>query len=267
MSIAIVTGASSGIGREFVRQLNKTLGIEEFWLVARRTEPMEELARELSLRASVISADLCTEEGIAALSQRLEQEKPSVRYLVNAAGFGKFGTFSELSESEVARMIDLNVKATVLITHRVIPYMERGGRIIELGSGSCFTPLPNFNVYAASKAFVLHYTKALNYELRPYGVRATCFCPGWVDTAFLGIATKEANVHRPKQMKPLLRAEDVVRRAIKASVRGRCMCVTNWYTKMQHVLFKLLPDRLLTGMWLGMQVKGGDASDTEEADA
>ena len=267
MSIAIVTGASSGIGREFVRQLNKTLGIEEFWLVARRVEPMEELARELSLRATVISADLCTAQGLAALAERLEQEKPRVRYLVNAAGFGKFGTFSELSETEVARMIDLNVKATVLITHRVIPFMERGGRIIELGSASCFTPLPNFNVYAASKAFVLHYTKALNYELRPYGVRATCFCPGWVDTAFLGIATKETRVHRPKKMKPLLRVEDVVRRAVKASVRGKSMCVTNWFTKMQHVLFKLLPDCLLTKMWLGMQVKDSDISDGKEADA
>jgi short-subunit dehydrogenase len=267
MSVAIITGASSGIGREFARQMKEKCSVDEFWFVARRTENMIALRDELGVKAKIISADLATSEGIDAVRAALAQEKVSVSYLVNAAGFGNLGSFDELSENEVAGMIDLNVKATVLITHRVIPFMERGGRIIELGSASCFTPLPNFNVYAASKAFVLHYTKALNYELRPYGVRATCFCPGWVDTAFLGIATEETRVHRPKKMKPLLRVEDVVRRAVKASVRGKSMCVTNWFTKLQHVLFKLLPDCLLTKMWLGMQVKDSDISDGKEADA
>jgi short-subunit dehydrogenase len=148
-------------------------------------------------------------------------------------------------------MIDINAKALVLITHAVIPYMEKGGRIIELGSGSCFTPLPYFNVYAASKSFVLHYTKALNYEIKHLGIRATCFCPGWVDTEFLGIADT-GDVTVPKKTKPLLRVEDVVRRCIKASLKGRAMCVTNWYTKLQHLLFKIMPDCILSRAWLGM---------------
>lgn len=264
MSIAIITGASSGIGREFAVQIRALGEVEELWLVARRREPMEALARELAVRATVICADLRTEEGLAALTARLEEVQPRVRYLVNAAGFGRFGSFDELDEGDVAGMIDLNVKATVLITHRVIPYMERGGRIIELGSASCFTPLPAFNVYAASKAFVLHYTKALNYELRPYGVRATCFCPGWVDTAFLPLATAQDGARRPKQMKPLLRTERVVHRALRAAKRGRAMCVTNWYTKLQHVLFKLLPDSLLTRMWMGMLTRTWECAPKED---
>lgn len=130
--------------------------------------------------------------------------------------------------------------------------MPRGGRIIQLGSASCFTPLPNFNVYASSKAFVLHYTKALNYELKKYGIRATCFCPGWVDTDFLPLSKTVEGARAPK-MKPLLRADRVVRGCLRAVRRGRAMYVTNWYTKLQHLLFKILPDGILTRAWLGMQ--------------
>jgi short-subunit dehydrogenase len=174
--------------------------------------------------------------------------------LINAAGYGKFGRFDELSDDDIAGMIDLNSRALVLMTHATVPYMEQGGRIIELGSGSCFTPLPNFNVYAASKSFVLHYTKALNYELKRYNVRATCFCPGWVDTDFFGVA-EGVGVSGPakKHIKPLLNAKKITRGCLKAAKRGKAMYVTGWYTKLQHVLFKLLPDPILTKIWMRMQ--------------
>ena len=157
-------------------------------------------------------------------------------------------------------MIDLNVKALVLITHMTIPYMERGGRIIQLGSGSCFTPLPYFNTYSSGKVFVLHYTKSLNYEIKKYGIRATCFCPGWVHTEFLGNATAKADVTRPKEsaIKPLLNCEKVVKGCVKASDKGSTMYGTNWYTKMQLLLFKILPDPILTKLWMGMLEKKKD---------
>ncbi len=253
MSIAIITGASSGIGSEFARQLKVQAGIEEFWFIARRTEKMEALRDELGVKARIITADLSLPEGIDAIRAALVKEKPSVKFLVNAAGFGNFGAFDQIPENDIIKMIDLNDKALVLITHMTVPYMERGGRIIELGSGSCFTPLPNFNIYASSKAFVLHYTKALNYEIKKYGLRATCFCPGWVETEFLGKATARNTVTRPKEMKPMLKCEDVVRRCVRASIKGKTMYVTNWYTKLQHLLFKLVPDNLLTNAWMGMQ--------------
>lgn len=262
MSVAIITGASGGIGSEFARQLNKLGVIDEFWFVARNESRMQALADELGVKAKIISADLTTMDGINKVRSALEEEKPSVSFLVNASGFGNYGAFDEISEDEIIKMIDLNAKALVLITHMTVPYMERGGRIVELGSGSCFTPLPYFNVYSSSKVFVLHYTKSLNYELRKYGVRATCFCPGWVDTEFLGKSLANGNTH-PKSMKPLLKCEDVVRRCVKASLKGRVMCVTNWYTKLQHLTFKLLPDKLLTGAWLGMLVKD-ENKDSEE---
>ena len=250
MSIAIITGASSGIGKEFAKQL-KEKGVDEFWLVARREEMLVELSQELNVKCKIIKADLATDEGIEVYRAALEEEKPEVKYLINAAGFGVYGAFDQVEESVVKKMIDLNVKALVLITHMTIPYMERGGRIVQMGSGSCFTPLPYFNIYSSSKVFVLHYTKSLNYELEKYGVRATCFCPGYVETEFLGKAEKPG-VPMPKEYKPLLKCDAVVAGCIKAMEKGKVMYVTNWYTKLQHLLFKILPDPILTHLWLGM---------------
>ncbi len=263
MALAIITGASSGIGREFARQLKNEQGYDSFWFIARSTDKMEALAEELGVPCKIISADLTTAEGIDKYREALIADAPEVDLLINCAGFGVFGAFDILSEKTVSDMIDLNVKASVLITHMTVPYVKRGGRIIELGSGSCFTPLPHFNIYSSSKVFILHYTKSLNYELRPYGIRATCFCPGWVDTEFLPKSLDAPGAYVPKQMKPLLSVGDVVRRCIKASKRGKTMCVTNWYTKMQHLLFKLLPDAILTKMWLGMLKKNEEKKGDE----
>ena len=250
MSVAIITGASSGIGAELARGL-AARGVDELWLVARREERLRALGEELGLKYRVICADLSREEGVQSVLELVRAVSPSVKYLVNAAGFGDFGAFDEQKAGAAARMIDLNVKATVLITEGVIPYMERGGRIVNLGSASCFTPLPYFNVYASGKAFVLHYTKALNFEIKKYGVRATCFCPGWVDTEFISKAANRDTV-KPKSYWPLLNCRRVVAKCLRAMDKGRTMFVTGWYTKLQHLLFKLLPDPLLTRMWLGM---------------
>lgn len=253
MSLAVITGASSGIGAEFARQLCD-LGVEEFWFIARRRENMEELAKKLSVKCKIICADLSCDAGIEAYREALLSEKPEIDYLINCAGFGAFGAFDEISEKTVSSMIDLNVKATVLITNMSVKFMKRGGRIITMGSGSCFTPLPYFNTYSSGKVFVLHYTKSLNFELKPYGVRATCFCPGWVGTEFIGKVAKdgEVAVSRPpeSELKPLLNCGKVVRGCLKAAKKGKAMFVTGKYTKMQHVLFKLVPDSILTRIWL-----------------
>ena len=139
MSVAIITGASSGIGADFARELAND--VDELWFVARRKERMIELGEEIGKKYKVISADLCDDLGIEEIRRTLNEEKPSVKYLVNAAGFGDFGSFDEIEEYKICRMIDLNVKALVRITHITVPFMERGGSVIELGSGSCFTPL------------------------------------------------------------------------------------------------------------------------------
>jgi short-subunit dehydrogenase len=103
---------------------------------------------------------------------------------------------------------------------------------------------------------VLHHTKSLNYELKKYGIRATCFCPGWVETEFFDTAIESGvSMPEPKKIKPMLNAKKVARGCLKASKRGKTMYVTGWYTKLQHLLFKILPDPILTRIWLGMQKK------------
>ena len=247
--LAVITGASSGLGKEFARQLKKSGEATRFLLIARRRERLLALAEELG-NAEILSLDLCKEQSIAEYVSYLKEKKEEVFYLINAAGFGKFGDYAHVSEKETVDMIDLNVKATVLMTHATLPFMQRGGHIIEVGSGSCFTPLPHFNVYASTKSFVLHYSKGLRQEIKPLGVSVTCFCPGWVETEFLGVAHPEDGARFPENPKPLLKAEHVVKYALSRAKHGKMLAVTNWYTKMQHMLFKLLPDRILTWLWL-----------------
>ena len=255
---ALVTGASSGMGREFCRRLAAEGECDELWLVARRREPMERLAEELGLPCRVIAADLATEEGLAALKAALAEGTPRLSWVVPAAGFGVFGRFDEVSDEDVFKMIDLNVKGAVAVTRMAIPYIGRGGHIVELGSGSVFCPLPNFNIYASSKVFILHFSRALREELKHLGVSCTVFCPGWVDTGFFSVADKEGDeVHKPplKKRKPLLRADRVVRGAVRAARRGRALYTTNWFTKAEHLLSKLLPASWMIAMWKSMQNK------------
>ena len=253
MPLAIITGASSGIGREFARQLRRR-GVDRFWLIARRRERLEELSRELKCECEIISADLSDTAGIASVKEMLGEKTPSVDYLIMAAGFGDFGAQDELTPDESARVIEVNVRALVEITNAAIPYMARGGRIIELGSASAFTPLPYFATYAASKSFVLHYSKALYYELRPKGIQVSCICPGWVHTEFIDKATDTEGLTRPRRdrLKPLLRCEKTVRLALRASDRRKKIYVVGAFYKMQHILFKILPDGVLSRAWLSM---------------
>lgn len=251
MSLAIITGASSGIGREFARALTQKYGVDELWLIARREDRMNELLASLSSKGVVIGADLTTTEGIERVKGVLAEKKPSVKYLINCAGFGKFGDYSQISDSDVASMIDLNVKALVLMTNAVIPYMERDSRIIELASASAFAALPHLNVYAATKAFVLSYTRGLSYEIAEKGIYVTAVCPCFVKTEFISVAERD-DVRMPKKIWPLLSVEKVVRGALRASKKKKKLYTTNWYTKLMHLVSKICPSSFASRVWLSM---------------
>ena len=254
MALAIITGASSGIGQEFARRIKETGEVDRFLLIARREEKLKDLAAALGEGAEVLAADLATGEGIEKVRAYLEENRPAVRYLINAAGYGVFGNYTEVSERDTVGMIDLNVKATVLLSHMVIPYMTRGSNLLEVGSASVFTPLPGFNVYASSKAFVYHYAQALAYEVKDRGIAVTVFCPRWVKTDFFDRAENEKSAG-PKNKKPMLTVEYAVSCAMRAMKKRKILCACNWFTKMQHLFSKILPNRLLIAMWLGMNKK------------
>ena len=252
MNIAVITGASSGIGREFARQIDKKEKLDEIWLIARRAQKLEELAKELDAPARVMPLDLLCRDSLEVYKKSLEESKPNIKFLVNASGFGVMGDWSEVELGLQMDMIDLNVKALVAVTVMSIPYMSCGSRILEMGSASVFNPLPYFNIYASTKSFVRHYSRALHNELKPMGINVSVVCPGWVRTDFFDHTNDKSVRLSPKKYSPMTEPRDVVRRALRDVERGKALSIYGAFTKMQHVASKLLPHSLLMKIWMGM---------------
>lgn len=253
MKIALITGASSGMGREYAKQIDKMKECDEIWIVARREERLNVLKDELSTVTRVLPFDLTDGVQLGALIEAMKSSGAEVKYLVNAAGFGKFGDYSEVSLSDIAGMIDLNDKALTLITAALIPQMKRGSHVIEMCSISAYLPLENMSVYAASKAYVLSYCYALRRELKKTGITVTAVCPGWVDTEFAACAHNGDGVNGPKDLKPITTADKVVRRAIKAANKNKPVSIYGATWKVMHVMTKILPKRFSMLFWHAMQ--------------
>ena len=255
MKIAIVTGASSGMGREFVLQLSRYTQVDEIWAIARRKPALEALNALCPVPVRPIGLDLCEEESFTALEALLAQEKPVVQLLVNAAGFGKFGAYHKVSARDDSRMIDLNCKALVLMTRLVVPYMPRGSHILQLDSLSAFQPVPYITTYAATKAFVLSYSRSMNRELKPLGIRCMAMNPGWVKTEFFDHAC-QTNDSEVQYFDRLYEAKDVVATGLKDLYKtGKDVSIHGFPVRMQVRLVKLLPHRLVMNIWLNQQKK------------
>jgi len=255
MKIAIVTGASSGMGRQFVLQLKDHVQVEEIWAIARRKEALEQLEAACGVPVRPISLDLCEEESFRKLEALLEAEKPDVKLLVNAAGFGKFGAYHKVSLTDESRMIDLNCKALLLMTRIVIPYMAPGSHILQLDSLSAFQPVPYITTYGATKAFVLSYSRSMNRELKSKGIRVMAMNPGWVKTEFFSHAF-QTNEGEVQYFDRLYEAEDVVRTGLKDLYHSRKdYSVHGFPVKFQVFLVKLVPHRFVMDIWLKQQKK------------
>lgn len=253
MNIAIVTGASSGLGREFVHRIDRTWELDEIWLVARRKSRLKELSEEIKLPARIFSLDLTDRESIQQLSQQLKEQKASVRLLVNSSGYGKFGSYQEVPLQSNADMVDLNCRSLVEMTQSVLPYMQNGAKIIEIASVSAFFPLPYMSVYAASKAFVLSYSRALNQELKPRGISVTALCPYWVKTEFIDVAKSHASTTSVTRFPLITSASGVVTRALKAAEKGRDLCTYGTADKILRCIGKLFPHPLVMWVWMKLQ--------------
>ena len=256
MHIAIVTGASSGMGREFVLQLSKYVAVEEIWAIARREAELEALKQEVSVPVRPIPLDLCDAVAFDQISALLESEQPDIRLLVNAAGFGKFGAYHKVSLRDESRMIDLNCKAVVLMTRLCLPYMQEGSHILQLDSLSAFQPVPYITTYGATKAFVLSYCRAMNRELKARGIRMMAMNPGWVKTEFFNHAFQTNDGCEVQYFDRLYEAKDCVATGLKDLYRSnKDYSVHGLPVKLQVLGVKVMPHRIVMDIWQNQQKK------------
>lgn len=242
MNIAIVTGASSGMGQECVRQLDSlfTTGISEIWLIARRADRLNKLGEELKHRFRVLPFDLTSEKDLCELELSLELIKPNVKMLVNASGYGIVGAFKGSDAKEQTGMIRLNCESLTRVTHMVLPYMKKGARIINFASSAAFVPQVYFSVYAASKSYVLSFSRSLNEELKEDGISVTAVCPGPVSTEFFGLAERGGTIFKFKKHF-MSEAPKVVRKAMVDSYHRRTVSVYSFWMNAFRLLTKVTP--------------------------
>ena len=255
MNIAVVTGASSGMGKEFVFQLTQYVQVDEIWVIARREGALAALQSEMQTKIRPVSLDLCDAQSFREYAALLEAEKPSIRLLVNAAGFGKFGSFENIPIEDDMRMIDLNCKALVAMTRLSLPYMTKGSHILQLDSLSAFQPVPYITTYGATKSFVLSYSRAMNKELKNRGIRMMAMNPGWVKTEFFNHALV-TNDGKVQYYNHLWEAADVVATGLRdLYTTKKDYSVHGLPVKNQVRLVKLLPHSLVMWIWLQQQKK------------
>ena len=255
MKIAIVTGASSGMGREFVRQLSEYVQVDEIWAVARRREALEALKAETTVPVRPVVLDLLEMESFDKIRAMLEETRPEIALLVNTAGFGKFGAYHKTSIEDDCRMIDLNCKALLVMTRLCIPYMKPGSHILELDSLSAFQPVPYITTYGATKAFVLSYSRAMNRELKCKGIRVMAMNPGWVKTEFFRHAF-QTNDGEVQYFDRLYEAADVVKTGLHDLYKTKKDCsIHGLPVKLQVLAVKLVPHRFVMDIWLKQQKK------------
>ena len=252
MSIAIITGASSGLGAEYARQISEKNKVDEIWVIARRVERLEALKKELSVPVRIFQMDLVADGDMERFRETLAEEKPDVAYLIHAAGFGKIGTYQQIDRKVSMGMVRLNCEAAVDITESVIPYMRRKSRIIEIASTSAFQPFQGLNVYAASKAFLLRYSRALGVELLGTGITVTAVCPYWIkDTEFIPVAgeTKSTAIHH---FAFASKKKNVVAVSLFFAEKGFPVCTPGIVSSIHRVM-TVLPDSVLQLIWSGLR--------------
>ena len=254
MKTAIITGASSGIGKEFVKQISQTGEFDRIWVIARSKDKLLELEYNFGESIVPIALDLTNENDFEKFAEILEKEKPDIKLLVNNAGFGKFGSHSQIPISESANMIDLNCKAVVMMSEICLPYMNDGAKIIQVASIAAFQPLPLINVYGATKSFVLNYAIGLDKELKDKNIRVFALCPGWTKTNFFDVA--KTNPNDVKTFGVWFTANQIVEYALKKIKNSKkIILVPSLYNKLQCTLTKFVSRNMAANIWLKIQNK------------
>ncbi|MBQ9249399.1 MAG: SDR family NAD(P)-dependent oxidoreductase [Oscillospiraceae bacterium] len=252
MKIAVITGASSGMGREFFYALDKEERFDEIWVIARREHRLEELKAKCRNSIRPLVLDLQKRESLEEYRQLLEAEKPEISVLVNAAGFGLFGVFEEMDMSRQLDIIDLNARGLTGMCYLSLPYMQAGSRIINMGSMSSWQPVPYINVYGASKAYVLSFSRALGRELKGRGIQVMAVCPGWITTEFFEHAVHDDTIRYYNRFYP---PEQVIEKALRDLKKGKTVSILGLPEQLQAAMVKHLPVNFVMNTWCKQQGK------------
>jgi len=240
--IAIITGASTGLGREFVKLINARNEIDEIWAIARHQDKLNCLRRQMGTKIRPISMDVSNRKRIEEFGFMLSESGAEVHYLINNAGYVE----------EPLNMIDLNIGGVVAMGLVCIHHMPSGSHIINIASQAAFQPLPYQNLYSSTKTFVRNYTRALNVELKDRGITATAVCPGWLKTHLY----ERANIGAAKATRRfcgMKTPDKVAKKAMADADCGKDISIYSLYVNFCHIGAKLLPQKLMMKFWLMQQ--------------
>lgn len=244
-NIAVITGASSGIGMEFAFQIDCLFTkFDEIWLIARREERLKEVSKLLDTKTKIIPMDVANKEHMDSFYELLKEEKPRIRMLINGAGFGLMGSVENIPIEKQLQMIDVNVRALTDMTYACLPYLVKNARVIQLASAAAFLPQKNFAVYAAGKSYVLSFSRALSEELRKKQIYVTAVCPGPVETEFFDHADTYGHSITLKE-KTMVSADRVVKKALCDSMRKKQMSVCSPLMQAFMILTKVFPHKVI----------------------
>ncbi len=250
MNIAVVTGASSGIGRELLLAIDKEYDYDEIWAIARRADRLEELGKQCRNTLRPVCLDLTDADSIDRYGQLLSQAQPEIAMLINAAGCGVFGPFEEQDLKAQLASARLNSLALTAMCHVSLPYMKAGSHIINMGSNSSWQPVPYQAVYGASKSYVLSFSRAIGRELRHRGISVMCVCPGWIKTEFQAHAKHDDYI---RYVDRWYEAGEVARQAMKDLKKGKSVSILGAPVRRQVRLVKHLPVDLVMNIWCKQQ--------------
>ncbi len=249
MKIAIITGASSGLGAEFALEVMKQRqAIDEIWLIARRADKLEEIAKKLNGKAKTIPLDITVPECQAEYVKLLKQNNADVKLLINNAGYGKLGNFDSLTPDDNGGMVRLNCEALTVITSLTLPFMSEESEIINSCSIASFAPNTRMAVYCSTKAYVMSLSRALRVELKPRKINCLAACPGPMDTEFLNIAGISKGASHTFDTLPRVNPNTMAKKSLIASKKGKSVYTNRIFFKFYRLLAKILPHSIIMKM-------------------
>lgn len=246
MNIAVITGASSGLGKFYVEAVAKE-SYDEIWIIARRKEILEQIAKD-NKKIKVLALDLTKESDLEAYKNKLQNASANVKLLVNNAGFGKLGDFDAMAQGDCGGMVDLNCKALTLMTNITLAFMQEKSEIINICSIAAFAPNPRMAVYSSTKAYVFSFSKALREELKSKKINVMAVCPGPMDTEFLSLANIEPGSSKTFDTLPRVSPKRIAYKSLKKSKKGNAVYTESPFYKLYRILGKLLPHNLVMKM-------------------